>query len=433
MKIIILLCATIFLNKCFCINVFFESCNKHGFSCQNSTLYKDKQDITYQCLDESLKGITLDFWIWNFAPTLDIGTLTITDCHTLRLRFGRNHVQKVQILYVHHITDLRIYQDQLICNPTSIIFEDIDNLRTLPRNAFSQVQSVCSSPNSSLNKLVFENVKIGTIETNAIELINNVQLFRITNVVIKNIQAGGIRITNNNDASIYILNSSVDLLDTLAMQIHANKLTITESTFNLMSYSSINATLHTFEFSANSVVSVLTAAFSIEANNVNILKNHFQNVKTGAFQKISAVDNKHFSYKFIDNFITDADVASLHPMIPFSTQSNIMFSNNKFACTCDGYLWLRGQMLFGKRLKYSQSFYKSILDTKNNNTCVFKTCILPLKAVKKISTSDNTCLVSSVAGEADFCESYDFDDNASKCLFNVVWLNLLCYFFIVYL
>ncbi|KAF5306682.1 hypothetical protein FQR65_LT07237 [Abscondita terminalis] len=375
--------------------------------------------------------VTIDFWIWNFAPELDVATLTITNCHTLRLRFGcaRHHLKKIQVLHVQHIKILSIYQDQVICNPTSIIFEYIDFLETLPRNTFSQLQT-CSRSNCTLNQLVFENVKIGTIESNAIELINDLKLFRITNVVVENVKAGGIKIINNNDASIYILNSVIDSLDTLAMQIHANRLTIAESTFNLMSYSSINATLHTFEFSSNSVMSLRTAAFNIQSDSVIILKNHFYHIKTGAFQEIYAMDDSKFTYTFVDNFIEDADIASLHPMVSSSSNANIVFVNNKFMCTCDTYFWLEGEIPFGRGLKYSKTFYQDVLDVNNNNTCVFKSCILPLKASKQLrTTSEEECNMSTI--EDDFCENY-IDENVSTRLIQIVWLNVLCYLFIVY-
>ncbi|KAF5294956.1 hypothetical protein FQA39_LY13319 [Lamprigera yunnana] len=357
-------------------------------------------------------GVTIDFWMWNFSKKFDIAIFTITDCDVLSLRFGcnRNHSQRIKILYVHHIRELKIVQDQLVCNPTSIIFENIEILRSIPRNTFSQAQTLCNQEGCMLNKVVFENVNIDTIETNAIELIDNVQLFRITNANIKNINTGGIQIINNKDASVYILNSVINTLDSLAIQINANKLTIAESIFNLISYNSIYSTLHTFEFDSNSVLSLLPAGLSIKADNVIIHRNQFHNIRTGAFEKISGLTN--FQYKFYENHITDVDVGGLHPLLSSSDDSIITFVNNSFSCTCDGLSWLGSDLNFGKGLKYFQSFYKNILEVENNNKCLFKNCLLPLRAVKKL-IDNKDCQVPTIESETDFCDNYEPDENSS--------------------
>ncbi|KAK5642321.1 hypothetical protein RI129_008488 [Pyrocoelia pectoralis] len=403
-----------YTNKCLCFKVQFLSCDEKGFHCNNSATYEGKKDVTYQCPSDDLKDITIDFWIWDLPQEADIGKLTIKHCHTLRLRFGcTEHYRNITSLYVHHVADLRIFEDDTICNPSGVIFEQVHLLRNVPKHSFSQARSKCNAEHCGLKQLVFENVKIGVIETGGIELIDNIELFRITNTVINTIEVGGIKIVVHKDASIYIINSIINNVEAVAVQVVAPTFTISETNIGEISFAGISATVNAFEFSSNFVANTSSGALAVSAGQVDIFKNSFYSINSGAFSKIGP-RQKRFSYNFLENYIKYVDIGGLHPQVESFQEFrlNITYASNSFYCTCEELAWLGSGISFGRGYNPVKDFYKGIMDKVNNNTCTFDlSCTLPLRAVEKIAP-DGVCQIITVDDQSTFCENYQ--DNSSK-------------------
>ncbi|KAB0796196.1 hypothetical protein PPYR_10257 [Photinus pyralis] len=423
--VLVLLCIS-YLKSCLSFKVQFRSCEEKGFQCVDSVSHSGRQDVTYECPSDDLKDITLDFWIWDLPPNIDIDKLTIKNCHTLRLRFGCTELYRnITILYVHHVVNLRIFEDDTSCNPTAVIFEHVDFIRSIPKRSFSQAR--CHEQHCGLKQLVFENVKIGVIETNAIELSDSVQLFRITNTMIDLIEAAGIRISARKFASVYILNSAMDNVEALGVQVDASKFVIADTSIDDLSFAGISASVRTFEFTSNSIGNSSSGALAISAESVDVLRNKFQYLQSGAFNKIGPRQGI-FRFNFLGNYVRYVDVGGLHPQD--GSRVHTTYANNSFYCTCEGLSWLGCNTSFGVGYEPINDFYKHILEKANNNTCIFDSdCILPLGAVQKIAPN-GICQTSTIYDQSRFCDNYD--DSSSARLTNSLRLAFSCFAVLIY-
>lgn len=347
----------------------------------------------------------VSIYLWQFRSIANIDSLTMNKCKTLHLYLVCSNENKpIQLLKVSNVENLIIYPNPLTHNPPNIIFENIKAIKSIPTNTFAQIRKQtykpgCFNPLVDLQNITFTNVNINVIETFAFNNLNNLKQFIWNNVNVNRIQTNALKLDMATGGDLSIHNSSMNVLEHLAIRVVSEKMKIFRSNFHSLEASAINGTIENFYFVNNSVNNVESGALQILTYETRISDNSFKYLKSGALQKISPgllydsqrnFANIRFVYEFNNNLIEFADVGGLNPDYEAykKVATDIIITNNGLDCSCKKSGWLRSNMEYQHGFAEITEFYKILMNSKNLNYCSFNSCKKSLSMMQEIDCSN---------------------------------------------
>lgn len=190
-----------------------------------------------------------------------------------------------------------------------------------------------------------QNVNIDTVESDAFFIPSGFGLFEMSNVQIKRLQSSAVKIRYFKDGVFSIQNSSINVIEHLAVQLSVKNLTITNNKFVEIGPGGVNGTIENFSFNDNYVNTLQPQAFSILSKNVSIQNNRFEYLKSGSLEKISPglledsgrnFGSLKFNYLFKENYVNYVDAGALHPDVDAynNVASDLEIIWNQFTCNC---------------------------------------------------------------------------------------------------
>lgn len=235
--------------------------------------------------------------------------------------------------------------------PPTFILENINYIETIPSFTFSQYMKPlnsdrCVAPTADFGNFSMTNVRIDTVESNAFYIPHGFGHFHISNVTINRLQGSAMFVKLFNNGSFTLNNSTINVLEHLAIQVIGRNFTVNKNRFVDISSSGINGTIENFVFEDNYVNTLQPQAFSILSKNVLIQSNRFEYLKSGALEKISPglledsrqnFGSLRFNYLFKENYVNSVDAGSLHPDTEAynNVASEIEVILNQFNCRCE--------------------------------------------------------------------------------------------------
>lgn len=266
-----------------------------------------------------------------------------------------------------------------------------------------------------LERIIFRNTKIGTLEKEAFHNLTNMKTFIFENVTINKVEANSALVFLEQDTDMTINNSNISTLEFESFHVRAKKFNFINNHVKEFHAKSIKASVYDFEFYNNVVGWVHCGAFSILAQNVKISDNHFKYLGTCALQNISpglpvnalvGFGNLDFTYVFNYNYIDSLEVGSLNPDWKAYRKIGgyLTVKYNALKCTCAELAWLGTKEGYGRDFSSLDDFHEKILNLTNNNVCIDTPCSLPVDAVRHMVIKDGRCYHNWTAEE--LCEIY---------------------------
>lgn len=276
-------------------------------------------------------------------------------------------------------------------NPPKIYFENIKKIDSLPRHTFSQIKKEmlkpgCFVPVNDLEEIHFSNVNIDTIETEAFYNLTEVKNFSWNNVSVVRVMVNAIKLDFIDGGRGYLSKCNLEIIDPMAFRLTGDGFSITRGHIGDISGCGINGTIYDFEFNNNTIRNIQSGALSILARNVHVMDNHFENIASGAFQRIGPGllhDSRRnfgkliFVYRFSNNLIESVDDGGIRPdIIAYkNVAAEVTFSYNTLQCSCEGITWLGADVDLGYGYSVLKDFNTMILDPQNSNICTFTPCM----------------------------------------------------------
>lgn len=293
-------------------------------------------------------------YIHSFNPPTNIESLTIQNCTKVNL-FVRCTGEKrnIQVVRIRNVEELMFERTNYVSTITpNFIMENIGYIETIPSFTFSQYikpihTAGCIVPTTDFGNFSMTNVTIDTVESNAFYMPSGFSLFEMINVRINRLQNSAIFIRYENKNGRFVIeNSTMGVLDHLAIQLSVVNVTISDSKFIEIAAGGINGTIENFAFSGNTINTLQPHAFSMLVKNVAILSNRIEYLKSGALEKISPglledsgrnFGRLRFNYLFKENYVNYLDAGSLQPDLDSynNVASDVIVVRNQFSCNCE--------------------------------------------------------------------------------------------------
>ncbi|XP_030765828.1 uncharacterized protein LOC115889879 [Sitophilus oryzae] len=374
--------------------IMFKRCGLDGFTCKTNA--NKKSDIYYECPKTSTDIL---IYINQMGTATTTEKISINNCEKVTINMGcpkqNPYLLYLQITNVEKLSFLRTKVDSVV--PPKVTLENITHIDTIPFHTFAQVDKTystasCTVPTTDFESLHIKNVNIDTVETGAFVGLNNFKNITLYNVSIKKIQTKGMSFRQNPLAEFEIMNSSINVIEDMGIQIYTDRAIISKNEFSEIYSSGINGSMKDFFFTNNSITTIHPYGISILATNTFILDNIFTYLKSYALEKISPgvlkvseinLGKLKFIFDFSRNTISFADAGSLSPdYVSYeNVKTEMVFSRNKFYCSCEYLGWLVSDLGHGPNTLQLDTFYKMVLNESSDNVC-YQGCNLPVAVVK---------------------------------------------------
>lgn len=339
----------------------------------------------------------------------------------------------MQTLHIVNITKLifvKVTQDPML--PATVIVENVSYVDSIPERTFKQINKTtyprgCFQQTNDFQSIYFNNVTINTVEPSAVTAINQFKSFILSNVKINQIRTEAIQLNLDLSGTCEVRNSTIKLMEHLAMQTVAKTIMFTGNFFAEILPNGISGTFENFYFTKNVVETLQAYALSLLSTNIFVLDNKFLHIRANALEKLSPGLLKYsghsfgklkFIYDFSKNELNFVDAAALHPdYVSYeNVQTDMMFSRNKFQCTCENLAWMFFPLSHGPDSVQLEDFYKMILDESYANICSSppgKSCKVPLKSVTHLSKCGKCLKNVSLESICDGIDSFE-EKNGSE-------------------
>lgn len=334
----------------------------------------------------------MQFYLWQFNSPGTITSLTISNCQKLQISFTCiNENKPIQWLKIKDVQHLEIIRPTITHNPPKMIFENIKRLDVLPRETFVQIKKTvykpgCFIPVSDLNSIIFKNVNIGTIETEAFKYLSDMENFIWENVSVDKVSFGAVKLEFKEKSKALLKGCDLEVVEPMGFQISGPALSMVQSRYGNLWGSSVNGTIYDFEFNNNTVRNIQAGAISVLAQNVYMVDNHFESIESGAFKKIGPgllhdsqtnFGRLKFIYHFSNNLIEHVQDGGIRPDIEAydNVSADIVYKYNTLQCSCESLSWMGADVDLGKGFSVLKDFNAMVLDPLNSNKCSFTPCL----------------------------------------------------------
>lgn len=287
--------------------------------------------------------------------------------------------------------NLNIVAPVITHNPPTVIFENISNIETLPRDTFVQIKKTayrpgCFTPVNDLESIYFKNVHIGMIQTEAFKNLTNMKNFTWSNVSVSRFAFGAVQLEFVEEACGLVKNFNFGVLEPMAFQITGDGFSLIQGFVADMWATAVNGTIYDFEFQNSTVDNIQSGAIAILSQNVYITDNHFRSIESGSFHKISPGllhDSQRnfgrllFTYKFRNNIIDHVEDGGIRPDIEAykNVAAEVSFTDNILQCSCESLTWMGADIDLGNGFSVLKDFNTLVLDPTNKNKCNFTPCM----------------------------------------------------------
>ncbi|ENN75150.1 hypothetical protein YQE_08263, partial [Dendroctonus ponderosae] len=344
----------------------------------------------------------VSIYINDFASPINTESLKIENCNILTISTSctaaRKSMHTLHIVNIKKLIFVKVTQDPML--PATVLVENVSYIDSIPEKTFQQINKAtyprgCFQQTNDFQNISFKNVTINTVEPSAFIATNNFKNFSFSNVKINHIRADAIKLKLDLSGTCEVRNSTIKLMEYLAMVTTAKTIIFTGNYFAEILPNGIGGTFENFYFIKNVVETLQAHALSLLGTNIFILDNKFSHLRGNALEKLSpgllqysghSFGKLKFIYDFSKNELNFVDAAALHPdYVSYeNVQTDMMFSRNKFLCTCENLAWMFSPLSHGPDGVQLEDFYKMILDESYANTCstpAGKSCKVPLKSV----------------------------------------------------
>lgn len=296
--------------------------------------------------------------------------------------------------------------------PPQVIFENISLIDVIPTKTFGQINKAyhtvgCYAQPVDFQSVYFRNVTINTIQSNAFVGLNHFKNFTFYNVNIKRIETAGVQLKHDSSSGFEMKNCVVEAVEYSGIQIYGKLAIFADNHFTDIWSNGINGTFGDFYFTKNVVETLQPHAFSVLATNIFILDNDFLHLKSAALEKLSPgllqdsgmnFGKLKFMYDFSKNSLNFLDAGSIHPdYVSYeNVQTEMMFSRNKFLCSCENLGWLVSSLGHGPNTALLEPFYEMVMDDSYGNVCdksYGKPCDVPITMVRQM-VGNGKCLAN---------------------------------------
>ncbi|XP_050301705.1 uncharacterized protein LOC126739919 [Anthonomus grandis grandis] len=448
------------------VRLYFSKCGTNGFTCITNAVTK-KWDITYQC-PNGVNDITL--YINQFTAPQTLQDFKIQNCQSVtiltRCSNENKPIKTLQIANVAHLSIQRAPYEPWL--PPTVIFENISYIDEIPAKTFGQIDKSiyttgCFVHPIEFQNVLFKNVTIGAIKSEAFVAHHNFHNFTFLNVTVGTIQTSAINIRHDLSGQFEIMHSNIKEIEPLGIRIYGKKAVFAMNDLKEVASSGINATTEHFYFTGNTVGTLQAQAFAVLSTNIYILDNNFQSVKCGAFEKLSPgllqdsgrnFGKLNFIYDFSKNTLHDLEIGSLHP--DYASYENVrtemMFGKNKIMCSCENLGWLFLPAVMDQLI--GGPFYEMVMDDSYGNMCANmhnSSCKFHISVVNKLIqcgkclsniTLKEECekvptihytteganlnvLSNSSVAPSNYITSFSFSHNKSSILIRLLFLNIV--------
>ena len=273
----------------------------------------------------------------------------------------------------------------LLQTPPEVTIDNVKEVISLPRKIFkspsTSTELKCLGA-ATLKRIRVTNSKINSINTKAIYNVTGIKSIEFDNVTITDIRNQGIEAIMGTDAVFTIANSRIDNLELKGITVQSTTVTLSENTFNDIIGDALNITAVNLLITGNKFKEIGANGLLLRSVNTDITRNEITKLKTYAFSSVKCLRKRNYGkqFNFIRNRIDNVEPHS----ITFDYAScktagtTVTFTSNKMDCVCRNIAFLNT----------NSELNNMILDTSNNNTCLFAPCTLPLDVVKILQESD---------------------------------------------
>lgn len=320
-----------------------------------------------------------------------ITSLTVQNCKDLRVVLDCPILQRTSQLQRFIVKDcdrlefVSLAPTSLLQTPPEVTIDNVKEVISLPQKIFKSPTTTtelkCLGA-ATLKKIRVTNTKINSVNTKAIYNVTGIKSIEFDNVTITDIRNQAIEAIMGTDAVFTITNSRIENLDLKGITVQTTSATVSESTFNDIIGGAINITAENLNVIGNKFKEIRANGLVFKSVNTDIAQNEITKLKTNALSSVNCLRKRsnRKQFNFIRNRIENVEPHS----ITFDYTScktagtTVTFSGNKMDCKCQNIAFLNT----------NNELNNMILDTSNNNTCLFAPCTLPLDVVKILQESD---------------------------------------------
>lgn len=321
-----------------------------------------------------------------------ITSLTVQNCPDIRVVIDcpilqRNSpLQRFKVKNCNKLEFISLTSTSLVQTPSEVVIENVREVVSLPNKIFkspnSNTEKKCLGANT-LRGVKIMNSKINIIKTKAFFNVTGIKSIEFENVTIGTIQTQAIEAIMNIDNTVFkIVNSNIQDIEAKGIVVQSGSVHLQKNMFSELPTNSINITSEYLGLTENRIKQINANALVIKSVNTEIYRNDISLLKTNALNSVKCIrkrtGKKHFN--FVDNKVATVEPNSLyfdHNSCK-SSGATISFTNNKIDCRCRNVAFLNT----------ASDLNAIIMNVSNNNTCLSAPCTLPVDIVKLLLESD---------------------------------------------
>lgn len=370
------------------IRINFTSCQDPEWACLNNL----PNELVYSC------GVGNDDYIIHLKDyyTDHITSVTVQNCRDLRVVLDCPILQRASQLQRFKVKDcerlefVSLSATSLLQTPPEITIDNVKEVISLPRKIFKSPSTTtelkCLGA-TTLKKIRVTNSKINSINTRAIYNVTGIKSIEFDNVTITDVRNQAIEAIMGPDSMFTITNSRIENIEFKGIAVQSTSASLTETTFNDIISGAVNITADSLRITGNSFKEIRANGLVLKSVNTDILQNDITRLKTSALSSIKCLrkrsSNKQFNFAHnrianIEPHSTTFDFGSCK-----TAGTAVTFTSNRIDCQCRNIAFLNT----------ISELNNIILDTSNNNTCLFAPCTLPVDVVKILQENDMCHLI----------------------------------------
>ncbi|XP_035449275.2 uncharacterized protein LOC118275430 [Spodoptera frugiperda] len=370
------------------IRINFTSCQDPEWACLNNL----PNELVYSC------GASNDDYIIHLKDyyTDHITSVTVQNCRDLRVVLDCPLLQRTSQLQRFKVKDcerlefVSLSTTSLLQTPPEVTIDNVREVISLPRKIFKSPSTTTEQKclgASTLKKIRVTNSKINSINTRAIHNVTGIKSIEFDNVTITDVRSQAIEAIMGPDSMFTITNSRIGNIEFKGITVQSTSASLTESTFNDIIGGAVNITADSLRITGNSFKEIRANGLVLKSVNTDILQNDITRLKTSALNSIKCLRKRSSNKQF--NFAQNR-IANIEPhstTFDFGSCKTagtaVTFTSNKMDCQCRNIAFLNT----------ISELNNMILDSTNNNTCLFAPCTLPVDVVKILQENEMCNLI----------------------------------------